>query len=99
LEIIINELIELTGDLDLDEFPEIQESIAYSNSNLTFDAITELSEYFDSNKSVFISFIKIFVSENFMENYLESYQSSEFLENLNNILKSCATRIKHNTVQ
>ena len=26
-----------------------------------------------------------------MENYLESYQSSEFLENLNNILKSLHT--------
>lgn len=99
LEIIINELTELTGDVDLDDFPEIQESIAYSNPRLTSDAITELCEYFDSNKSVFISFIKIFVSENFIENYLESYHSSEFLEKLNNILKSCATRIKHNKVQ
>ncbi|MFA0832631.1 MAG: hypothetical protein ACC609_01325 [Methanobacterium formicicum] len=99
LEIIINELIEITGDMDLDDFPEIQESITSPHLSLTSDAITELSEYFEGNNDNFISFIKKFVSETFLDNYLESYQSSEFLEKLNNILDFCAIRIKHHKIQ
>lgn len=99
LEIIINELTELTGDVDLDDFPEIQESIANSESLLNPDALNELSEYLNKNNVIFVLFLKKFVSETFLNNYLESYQASMFLEELNNVLMFFELRIKHHKIQ
>ncbi|BDZ71434.1 hypothetical protein [Methanobacterium petrolearium] len=97
LELIINKLTEITGDDDLNDFPEIQESITF-HSSLTSDAISELSEYLNRNDVIFISFVEKFVSEKYLKKNLEFYQL-EFIEKLNDVLKIFELRVKHFKIQ